>query len=74
MPANFDHVTWLGGSPCSGKSTIAALLADCHWRCRYDCDAAFDAHLRRATPDAQPHLHHLTHLDWTRSGCGRSTY
>ena len=42
MPANLDHVTWIGGSPCSGKSTIAALLADRHGLRRYDCDAAFE--------------------------------
>jgi hypothetical protein len=64
MPTDLAHVYWIGGSPCSGKSSIATLLIEHGPATLYDCDTAFDAHQRRATPDAQPRLHRLTGLDW----------
>ncbi|HEX2863964.1 MAG TPA: hypothetical protein VHN99_05310, partial [Deinococcales bacterium] len=45
---HWDHVWWLGGSPCSGKSSAAAILAERHGMRVYSCDAAFDDHARRA--------------------------
>lgn len=43
-----DHVLWLGGSACSGKSSVAALLAAHHGLAVYSCDDAFEDHRRRA--------------------------
>ncbi|MGX6601827.1 hypothetical protein ACWKSP_06790 [Micromonosporaceae bacterium Da 78-11] len=40
---------WLGGSPCAGKSSVAALLAARHGIRHFECDAAAGA--RRATAD-----------------------
>ncbi|GAA3287771.1 hypothetical protein Dvina_26360 [Dactylosporangium vinaceum] len=35
---------WIGGSPCSGKSTVAARLATAAGALLYSCDDAFDRH------------------------------
>lgn len=48
------HVYWIGGSPCSGKSSItAALAAKYDWQV-YSCDDAFYRHWKVITPAAQP--------------------
>lgn len=44
------HVWWVGGSPCAGKSTLAAILARRHGLALYRCDEALAAHLRRGGP------------------------
>jgi len=52
--ADFSHIYWLGGSPCSGKTSAAKALAS---RCGldyYSCDDAFYHHARRITPERQP--------------------
>lgn len=58
------RVLWVGGSPCAGKSTLAALLADRHGLALYHCDEALPAHLRRAAPTAYPLMHTLTNTPW----------
>jgi 2-phosphoglycerate kinase len=44
------HRVWIGGSPCSGKSTIATLLASASAAQVYSCDDAFDRHAAEAGP------------------------
>jgi hypothetical protein len=39
-----DHILWIGGTPCSGKTSIAQLLADKYPLQMYHCDEAFDIH------------------------------
>ena len=39
---------FIGGSPCSGKSTVCDVLADRHGLRVYHCDDHYDAHLSRA--------------------------
>lgn len=39
-----DRVRWIGGSPCSGKSTLAHGLAAAAGAQLYNCDSAFDRH------------------------------
>ncbi len=56
---NVPFIYWLGGSPCSGKSTIAELLAERYNLYYFNCDAAFDRHLQASDPAAQPTLHRL---------------
>jgi 2-phosphoglycerate kinase len=52
-------IYWLGGSPCSGKSTIAELLSKRYNLTYFSCDAAFDRHLQASDPVQQPTLHRL---------------
>ena len=50
-----EHVWFIGGSPCAGKSTVCDLLAQRHGFQAYHCDDHWDAHLERAT-EHQPTL------------------
>lgn len=56
-----SHLLWIGVSPCSGKSTIAAMLAERHGLAVYNCDDAVDRHVRLGDPDRAPTMHRLSH-------------
>jgi 2-phosphoglycerate kinase len=55
---------WIGGSPCSGKSSIASLLAQKHDLQLYVCDDHYPEHIARADPATQPHLAHAAVASW----------
>lgn len=55
---------WLGGSPCSGKSSIAAFLAEQHDLVVYHCDDHFDRHQSQSNPENQPALFQLGTMSW----------
>jgi hypothetical protein len=59
-----SHVYWIGGSPCSGKSSIAEQLVERYDMLSYPCDAHFDAHRARATAESQPNLSSLNGMSW----------
>ncbi|MBE0689229.1 MAG: hypothetical protein IH587_03800 [Anaerolineae bacterium] len=52
-------IYWLGGSPCSGKSSIAQRLARDYGLTLYLCDDAMGRHMAQATPDRQPTMARL---------------
>lgn len=56
------HVYWIGGSPCSGKSSIAENILKSGDFCLYDCDQAFFKHVEIITPEAQPTFYRVMHL------------
>ena len=58
------YVFWIGGSPCAGKSTIAARLASAYGFALYRCDEALDAQLRRVSALSHPMMHKLTNSSW----------
>jgi hypothetical protein len=39
-----EHVLWIGGTPCSGKTSITKLLAEMYQLQVYHCDEAFEIH------------------------------
>lgn len=55
---------WVGGSPCSGKSTIVKALCQGHDLRAYHCDAHWDRHLAQATPAARPRMSALRAMSW----------
>jgi hypothetical protein len=57
-------VYWIGGSPCSGKSSIAEMLARMHGFSVYHCDDRFYDHVEDADPHTQPRLHRLRSFTW----------
>ncbi len=59
-----DSLYWLGGSPCSGKSSIAALLSEQYNLATYNCDDHFDRHQSQASPQNQPALYQLGTMSW----------
>lgn len=58
-----DHVFWIGGSPCAGKSTIARSLAADHDFLSYSCDDAWERHTTHADSIHTPMLSRLLGLD-----------
>ena len=61
---NLAHIFWMGGSPCSGKSSIAELLLRRHELQYYQCDGAFAEHGRRVSALGQPTFHKLLTMTW----------
>ncbi len=61
MDQALPNVYWIGGSPCSGKSTIADRLAAKHGGRVYRCDEAYYRHLASITPDEHPVFSRLAH-------------
>jgi uridine kinase len=54
---NLSHVYWIGGSGCSGKTTVADRIADEYGFAVYHCDEHWDGengHLSRAIPSRHP--------------------
>ena len=58
------HVFWMGGSPCSGKSSITELLSERTKLQYYSCDDAFTEHGKRVTALKQPAFHEVLHMTW----------
>lgn len=57
----FRDIYWLGGSPCSGKSTVAARLAEKYGFGLFHCDDYLDVHMRQAGPGT-PTMQRLARL------------
>ena len=58
------HIFWLGGSPCSGKSTISEILASRFGLDVYHVDEAFEAHAQSFDPALQPALTRWCASSW----------
>lgn len=54
MDDRFKHLLWIGGSPCSGKSTIADRIAAEFGLDVYRCDDAYERHRLIVDPVGQP--------------------
>ncbi len=61
MTKELAHVYWIGGSPCSGKSSIADLLAEKHGMTVYRCDDAYFRHQTVISAEAHPVFSRLAH-------------
>lgn len=59
-----SHVYWMGGSPCSGKSSMAGLLAERHNLLAYHCDDHYTEHLERADPRLHPAIWWVRDKTW----------
>ena len=64
MKQSLRHILWMGGSPCSGKSSIAEMLADQYGLADYRCDDAFFEHAKRVDSRKHPTFHALTRMTW----------
>lgn len=63
-PDGLNNVLWLGGSPCSGKSSIVRRLVEEYDLTPYHCDDHFDRHVQDADPTTQPRLHWVAGASW----------
>ena len=64
IQASLSHVLWMGGSPCSGKSSIAKILSDKYHLRTYHVDDAFRQHESRFNPRDNPTLYKWTNRPW----------
>jgi len=58
-----QHVYWIGGGSCAGKSTIARRIAAQHGLRVYATDDVMSDHARRSTPEDSPLLHAFMAMD-----------
>ena len=61
---DFFPIFWLGGAPCSGKSTLARLLVEAYDLRFYSIDEQFGAHLSRFSPVNHPTMTRWTSTPW----------
>jgi 2-phosphoglycerate kinase len=54
-----SHIWWIGGSPCSGKSSVAEALAAEFELSIYRCDDAYEQHRHLVDPVHFPIFHRL---------------
>jgi 2-phosphoglycerate kinase len=64
MKQSLRHILWMGGSPCSGKSSVAEMLANQYGLAVYRCDDAFFEHAKRVDSGKHPTFHALTQMTW----------
>ena len=64
LKKSLAHILWMGGSPCSGKSSVARILSSQYGLRTYHCDEAFAEHQQRFTANRQPLLTKWTHTAW----------
>ena len=64
LDALFSKAYILGGSPCSGKSTIAEMLVAKHGFQYYKSDDYDLAHMQRSQPDQQPVMFKTSKMSW----------
>lgn len=55
-----ERVWWIGGSPCSGKSTVAGIVSALRNMLLYSCDDAFERHAATIGTAAGPTLKKVT--------------
>lgn len=58
-----QHVYWIGGGSCAGKSTIASHIAAQHGLRIYPTDDVMTDHARRSTHEDSPLLHKFMAMD-----------
>ena len=58
------HIRWLGGSPCSGKSSIADRLSDRLGIHVYHVDEAFNDYVRRISAQQHPVTYKWVNTPW----------
>ena len=61
---SFENVFWLGGSPCSGKSSVSRILAQRFHLDLFSVDEALPRQLPRLHPDLHPCLTRWLQLSW----------
>lgn len=72
IPNRLQHVYWIGGGSCAGKSTIARRIAAQQGLSVYSTDDVMADHTRRSSPDDCPLLHRFMAMDMDERWVNRS--
>jgi adenylate kinase family enzyme len=64
LKENLSQAYIIGGSPCSGKSTIAEKLANEYQLGYYRVDDYYQAHVKRCNPDDHPTMYKIADMSW----------
>ncbi len=59
-----NNIYWLGGSPCSGKTSVAEVIATRRGFSLFRCDDSLFEHMAAADPLRQPAMARAWHLSW----------
>jgi 2-phosphoglycerate kinase len=70
--ASLQHVYWIGGGSCAGKSTVANRIAAEHGLRVYASDEVMADHARRSSPEDCPLLHEFMAMDMDQRWLNRS--
>ena len=70
--SQLQHVYWIGGGSCAGKSTIARRIATQHGFRVYSTDDVMADHARRSTHEDSPLLHRFMAMDMAERWVNRS--
>lgn len=60
----YAHILWIGGAPCSGKTSLSERLSETFGLKVYHCNDAFPAHVKRVRPEAHPTMARLREMTW----------
>jgi 2-phosphoglycerate kinase len=58
----FSQIYWLGGSSCTGKSTLSTMVAERFGWTVYHADEFFEAHRLRSNASEHPHFDRVSRL------------
>lgn len=72
IPDGLQHVYWIGGGSCAGKSTIARRIASQHGLRVYSTDDVMADHAARSSDDDCPLLHRFIAMDMDERWVNRS--
>jgi 2-phosphoglycerate kinase len=64
LKAILSQVYILGGSPCSGKSTLAEKLSVFYDLQYYNVDDHYQDHVARCSPQQHPTMYKIAHMGW----------
>ena len=72
LQEQLQHVYWIGGGSCAGKSTVARQIAAQYGRSLYATDEVMSDHARRSSPEDCPLLHRFMAMDMDERWVNRS--
>src|SRR5262245_61926242 len=72
LQRDLDHVLWIGGGSCAGKSTVARRVAAQHGLRLLTTDDLMSDHARRSSAEFCPLLHRFMAMDMDERWVNRS--
>lgn len=71
---NLDKIIWIGGSPCSGKSSFAEQMVEKFDLDYYKCDDNLDNYIQRGAQKEIPIMQKISRMDLDETWVNRSVH